>query len=106
MGYAKADQFKAWIDTMPGSPPRLIVSGKVEVTSGGFKWSLTKATPQGFNPDVIILDLVITPPHGNATTVMTTLEPRFEESPPERQYTQATIREGSDTFTIDVGRTS
>lgn len=95
------DTFSAWIDKQPGGTNKFIVKGEVEVPTGGWKAVLKPAIPPGFNPNIIILELVTTPPTGNVTQVITNIPVRYEEAPPKQPYTDATIR-GADEFTIKV----
>ncbi len=99
----RKESFKAWIDFMPGGPPKLIVIG--EVTTGpAIGVQLIKAVPQGINPNILILDIVLTPGTGRVSTPVP--QPvRYEESPPANTYTDVTIRSGADSFTIPVGQT-
>jgi hypothetical protein len=96
------DSFKAWIDKQPVGPNKLIVIGEVEVPTGGWNVILSPASPQGINPNVIILEIKATPPSGNVIQVITTIPLRYEESPPKHPYTDATIRSPGDEFTIAV----
>ena len=106
MSIAKKETFKAWIDKMPGSPPKLIVQGDGEVNSGGWTVTLDEAKPQGINPNIKLLVVNAIAPKDRATTVMTPVKLRYVESPPHHEYTQVTIRDGKDSFTINVGETS
>ena len=47
---------------MPGSTPTLHVAGKVTCPTGGHTARLVPAMPQGINPSIYLLDLVVTPP--------------------------------------------
>jgi hypothetical protein len=100
------DEFRAWIDKMPGAGPKLIVTGNVEVPTGGWNVTLKPAVPQGVNPAILILEIRAVPPSGNVTEVITQIKVRYEEAPPRQKYTQTTIRSDSSEFTIDVGTTS
>jgi hypothetical protein len=97
--------FHAWIDRMPMGGPRLFVTGDIVTPSGGWTASLTRAVPQGINPNILILQIDASPPTGGAPTVMTTMSLRFEEAPPAHPYTDVTIRHGGGDFTIEVGET-
>jgi hypothetical protein len=97
--------FRAWIDRMPMSAPRLYVSGDIVTPTGGWTASLSRAVPQGINPDILILQVDATPPAGGAPTVLTTIPLRYEEAPTAHTYTGVTIRHGRGDFTIDVGET-
>ena len=98
--------FKAWIDTMPPGPAKLIVIGQIEVPTGGFKAKLVRAVPQGINPAILLLDVEVTKPTGIVTQAISRIDLRFEESPPLVRYTSVTTRLESDTVTCDVTETS
>ncbi|MCG6205928.1 hypothetical protein LPW26_14850 [Rhodopseudomonas sp. HC1] len=59
--------FKAWIDRMPGAPHKLIVVGKAEVPTGGWTGELVYRNPQGINPDILLLDVLLTAPTEGAS---------------------------------------
>ena len=99
------DTFRAWIDHMPGSGPRLIVIGEMQVPTTGWHVRLTRRSPQGFNPKILILDVSAEKPHGMAGQMVTTIPLRYEEHPPQHDYTQVTIANGGDSVTIGVGHT-
>jgi hypothetical protein len=97
------DLFKAWLDTQPVGPRKLIVTGEVEVPTGGWSVELVAASPQGINPTIKILDLKSSAPSGNVIQVVTKIPVRFEEKPAAHAYTQVTIRNGQNEFSIAVG---
>ncbi len=64
--------WKAWHDTMPGSPPTLHVKGEVTCPTSGYSANLVPRVPQGINPAIYIMDLEVTPP-GEGTVVHQTV---------------------------------
>ncbi len=100
------DSVKAWINRMPGSEPKLIVTGEVQVTSTGWKVSLMRVEPQGINPAAILLKLEAVPPSGAAGQVMLKIPVRYEESPPHGNYTDATIVNGEESVSVKVTQAS
>ena len=56
--------FKAWIDRAPGAPPKLVMVGDVRVPTNGWHARLTKRSPQGINPKILILDVSALQPDG------------------------------------------
>ncbi|MDO8878303.1 MAG: hypothetical protein Q7V40_19685 [Pseudolabrys sp.] len=100
------ETFTAWIDSQPPGPQKLIVTGDIEVPTSGWSAKLTRATPQGVNPAVIILELALTKPTGNVLQVVSRVKARYEESPPGHAYTEATIRHEKLEFSIPVKPTS
>jgi hypothetical protein len=101
---AKAIQgsFKALLNKQPPGPASIVVTGDVEVNSGGWEGALVKAVPQGINPAALILDLKMTPPSGSVTQAFTKVGVAFEERPALHDYTDVTIRVGDGHFTIRV----
>lgn len=67
-------------DFMPPSPARLRVTGECAMPTPGYKLSLTRATPQGINPQILILDLAVEPPSGIVSQVVTTIKVRYDET--------------------------
>jgi hypothetical protein len=97
------ETFKAWVDEMPGAAHKLIVIGTVEVPTSGWTVVLARKEPQGFNPSILMLDVVSTPPHGMAMQVITNIALRYEEAPPRGSYSQVTVLSGADEVTVEVG---
>jgi hypothetical protein len=94
--------FKAWINKMPGSQPKLIVTGKAEVPTTGWSGSLERAVPQGINPRILILDACLVEPTGKVNQLVSEVDLRFEESPPANEYTDVTVRLDGDEVTVKV----
>ena len=101
------DTFKAWINRMPGSDvePTLHVIGWTICNTSGWTVELRRAEPQSINPTILILDLVGTPPSGQALQ-MRTPEPVRHSEEATQPYKQVQIRSGEDSFTIDVEEVS
>jgi hypothetical protein len=93
--------FKAVIDHQPGTPPKLTVTGEVEVPTTGWTLSLKPAHPQGINPRDLILDLHAVPPHGPAGQIVLHEPVGFTEQP-SPEYGEVTIRYEHEAFTIKV----
>lgn len=49
--------WKAWVNTMPPPPDDIHVVGELLVPNPGVDAVLSKAVPQGFNPDILVLNL-------------------------------------------------
>lgn len=99
------DSFKAWIDNMPGSARKLIVTGKLETPTAGWTAKLTYRVPQGINPKILLLNAAATAPSGPAAEVISQLDVRYEESPPQQDYTDVTVFNGDESLTVKVGTT-
>ena len=54
--------WKAWHDFMPGSAPTLHVAVEVTVPTSGYTAKLEPAMPQGINPSIYLLNLVVISP--------------------------------------------
>ncbi len=87
-----------WMAVDNQEPPgrRFYVTGKVVVSTAGYSVTLKKRSPQGINPEVLLLDLEITRPTGMVAQVITTEEPRYEEDPYSGPHTSVGIYCGSD----------
>lgn len=96
--------FRATIDARPGHPHNLTVEGDIEVPTTGFKVHLHRAAPQGINPLDLILDVVAEGPHGPAGDVVLKTRVRYHEHPAKAEYTQLTIRDGRQVFSMPVSR--
>ncbi|MGP0061798.1 MAG: hypothetical protein ACLPID_21240 [Beijerinckiaceae bacterium] len=91
---------KAWIDRQPygttSSKLTVTVDAIVEVD---WTVTLTAATPQGFNPQVKLLKLDIQLPNGPIhSNAMIRRTLRYEESPPQDDYTTVTVENGAQTL--------
>jgi hypothetical protein len=94
--------FKAWLDEMPGSKPKLIVTGELEIPTTGWKGELKLHQPQGINKKILLLDAVTVPPSGPAGQMMGKLPLRYEQPAAPGEYTQVTILYEHDSVTVDV----
>ncbi|MBR0956809.1 hypothetical protein [Bradyrhizobium japonicum] len=97
--------FRAWIDRAPGALPRLIMTGDVRVPTNGGQARLTKRTPQGINPKILILDVNAQEPSSEAPQEITTIPLRYEESPPQDEYGQVMIAHSRGEIVVSIGRT-
>jgi len=55
----KTDRWYAWNNMMPPGPPTFHIIGDVEVPNPGVDAYLCERVPPGFNPAIILLDLVL-----------------------------------------------
>jgi hypothetical protein len=69
----------AILDTMPPRKPRLRVNGKCTFPTPGYKVVLRLRHPQGFNPKILMLDKVVTPPTGIEPQVVTTIDVSYHQ---------------------------
>jgi hypothetical protein len=64
-------EWEAWHNRMPGVTPKLRVSGKFCFNEGGWSAALKPTEPQGINPRMLMLDLIVVeddPVHTEALT--------------------------------------
>ena len=77
---AASSDWAAWLDAMPGpdSRPRLIVTGKVEVPTGGYRFEWTDFRVAESYPIQLFAELRPIPPRGGAIQVVMTHDIRGE----------------------------
>jgi hypothetical protein len=82
----------AWHDFMPVSPPTLHVKGLVTCPTTGYTAHLKVHVPQGTNPAIYLLDLVVVPPAADVIVeeTVTDVDVRYDEDTTE-SYTHVTI---------------
>lgn len=100
------DTVKAWINTMPGADHTLIVTGKIETPTSGWSAKITSAKPQEGDSSVIVVEVEVISPDGEAVQVISRCDFRYEESPPKHQYVEATVKHGGQECTVPVKVTS
>jgi hypothetical protein len=69
----------AWVDRQPPGPAKLHVTGRCQFPTGGFMVELRPRSPQGINPRDLLLDKIVQPPSGPATTAITVVEVSYAE---------------------------
>lgn len=83
---AGSSDWTAWVSAMPGpnARPKLIVTGKITVPSGGYRWDWGDVRVMESYPVQVAADLRVTPPAGGATQAIVTHDVRGEwpMSPP------------------------
>jgi hypothetical protein len=94
--------FKAWLDEMPGSPSKLIVTGDLEVPTPGWKAELKLKVPQGINPKILLLEVHAQAPQGNVNQIVQKISLRYEQAASPGSYTEVTIFYESDSVTVPV----
>ncbi len=89
----------AWVNAMPGpvARPKLIVTGRVTVPTGGYRVTLQQGPLQEIHPPIQQMILRAQPPSGGATQAVVTHEVRAE-LPALESYGSVTIRCGSSTL--------
>ncbi|HJU40844.1 MAG TPA: hypothetical protein VJ724_14835, partial [Tahibacter sp.] len=69
----------AWINKMPPPPDDFHVVGEVEVPNPGIEALLTVRSPQGINPDILLLDLHLFQKPGVWPQVVTWVQARYDK---------------------------
>lgn len=64
-------KWAAWVNAMPSKPAELHVVGEVEFPHPGWHGYLRERVPQGINPTILMLDLVLVEQPGIWPEVMT-----------------------------------
>jgi hypothetical protein len=84
----------ATANLMPPGPFRFRVHARIEVPTPGFTAFLQKAAPQGKNPAILILDVVLAEKPGTVIQVVTGIDAGYEDNNYKGRYTQVTVRYG------------
>lgn len=99
MGIAVQETFQARKSTHPDGRVILIVTGEVEFASSGYEATLQEVVPQGFNFTILDLEVIETPPNGQAPSLPTRVSVQFEKELTLPCYT-VNIRGAGPQFTI------
>jgi len=91
--------WSAWRNMMPPGPHSLHVIGTVTCPTPGFTARLVPHKPQGINPAIYLFDLVVTPPTGPVTEVITDVHVHYSEIT-NVAYTDVTILPGNTTVPV------
>jgi hypothetical protein len=86
----------------PPGPHHLHVRARVEVPTPGYRAHLKVAVPQGINPAILILDVVITKLPGIWPQHVTDIDANYDDNHYAGHYKQVTVRYGRDTKTANV----
>lgn len=84
-------EWSAVQDFMPPRPPRLRVRGVCTMPTPGYRLSLDRAEPQGFNPEILLLHLRVEPPTDPVIQVLTPTPVEYKEEGDHR-YTHVQIQ--------------
>ncbi|MEQ9403924.1 MAG: hypothetical protein RIM99_10080 [Cyclobacteriaceae bacterium] len=81
----------AWNNLMPPGPPSFYVKGLVQVSNPGVFAQLVYKVPQGINPDILLLDLVLIQRPGIWPRPLTWVEARYHSTGVDLKYTDVNI---------------
>ena len=93
---------EATADLMPPAPFSLRVHSRIEAPTPAFTAFLQKAVPQGINPAILILDVVLVQKPGTVIQVVTEIDADYEDKNYKGKHTQVTVRYGDESKTVDV----
>jgi hypothetical protein len=93
---------EATADLMPPAPFSLRVHSRIEAPMPAFTAFLQKAVPQGINPAILILDVVLVKKPGTVIQVVTEIDADYEDKKYRGRHTQVTVRYGDVSKTVDV----
>lgn len=93
----------AWLNRMPPGPASFHVTGVVYLPTPGYDARLVLASPQGINPEELILQLEVMPRPGVWPQVITPVSVRYDQSPAGVLYKGVLVREpDGDNWQLDV----
>jgi hypothetical protein len=93
----------AWLNQMPPGPASFHVTCVAYLPTPGYDAQLVPASPQGINPNELILDLQVTPRPGIWPQVITPVSVRYDQSPAAVMYQGVLVREpDEDIVHLDV----
>ena len=81
----------AWLDLMPPTPETLRVNGEVYVANPGIEALLVPTEPQGINPRILMLDLLLCQKPGMWPQVFVWAQAKYERTGRNLQYDQVDI---------------
>ena len=93
-------QWSATHDFMPPEPACLRVQGTCDMPTPGYKLSLSRAVPQGFNPQILLLRLETHAPTDIVPQVITPTEVEYREET-DFDYTHVTILPAGATVEVE-----
>jgi hypothetical protein len=86
--------WNAWINKMPPPPDTLHVRGQVTVPNPGVDVFLYRKEPQGINPAILLLDLVLVQQPGIWPQVVVTKAATYEEVGRNLSYATVSVLSG------------
>lgn len=72
----QTEDWSAYINIMPPGPSTFHVNGTLVLPTGGFEARLEPARPQGFNPTILLMNLILSP---SATATETRIPVRYKD---------------------------
>lgn len=81
----------AWNNKMPPKPDDFHIVGDVEVPNPGVDVELIPATPQGFNPAILLMNLILTQRPGIWPALITTKQVRYDRVLVNSDYEEVNV---------------
>ena len=95
------DNWEAWRNVMPGANHSIMVTGTCEFPTSGYVPLLRRAEPQGINPNILELELVVVEPLGPVLEIISHERATyFEET--DVEYDQVHIRPDGPTLNVQI----
>ncbi len=91
--------YRAFHNWQPPQPGALVVIGICDMPTPGYRITLKRAVPQGYNPEILLLEKKVIPPDGWVPQVKTAT-PVFCREVTATEYKQVQIV--PDNVTIDI----
>jgi len=92
----RTQHWYAWLDLIPPTPDDLHVTGEVYVPNPGIRPLLVPHEPQGINPRILMLDLLLCQKPGTWPQVFVWTRARFDRTGRNLRYDQVDILCGGD----------
>jgi hypothetical protein len=84
----------AWNDLQPPGPARFHIVGEVRVGNPGVEALLVPRVPQGINPSILLLDLILKQQSGTWPQIVVWVPARYDKV--RAHYTQVQVFHGAD----------
>lgn len=94
--HSEHSNWYAWIDLMPPPPNHFHVVGDVMVANPGVDVFLTPKVPQGINPTILLLDLILIQRPGFWPQVLTIKQARFDKVMKDNLYKSVVVFSGDE----------
>jgi hypothetical protein len=99
----RTQDWYALLNIMPPGPARLHVKGEVQVLNTKMHARLLKKEPQGINPTILLLDLILIQEPGPAGQIVFFVEVQYEQLAKNHLYREVTVfSDGQAIATIPV----
>jgi hypothetical protein len=94
-------KWKAIQNELPPGPGTLTVTGECTTPTPGYEITLKEAAPQGFNHQILLLEMEVTPPKGIHPQHVTTTSTKFETKT-SHKYTEVDIDHGAIRIKVEI----